>query len=331
MEKLRLLQPLFASVSQDFLTMPDKVKTFFRKMGSRILKSVYADTVFNKELILHGENELEDNFDLVHLTAEKLYIIRPILKPTVLDQLLNGIWIHIDTVFFQCVAAFYPQSSEIENKIPDDMKPVDVDSDDECLPWLKDLREQNKSTKREMEEFDEDTYQPPNDTIPEDEPIVTGDAAQSVGKENESNIPSINVVKRRLRRMESDFDKNTKQIVHRNQSRTEMVNKAMSIFDMVVDYESVGTTISAVISHIWKFEEEWSKSPKDTRLMAAMALEKLVLFLYADCNYKRARLSVTDSTSPPIKKYDPKRKVYARVIYNPNRYRKYHWLSGLPS
>ena len=147
------------------------------------MQAIYTDTVFNKDVKLHGESELEDNFDLVHLTAEKLYIIRPILKPAVLEQILKGMWTHIDAVFYQCLATFYPEPNQLENNLPANTQPVDVNSDDECLPRLKDLREQNKGPKIEMGEVDEDNYQPPNDTIPQDEAEVFADADQPVERE----------------------------------------------------------------------------------------------------------------------------------------------------
>ena len=134
-------------------------------MGSRILQSVYTDTVFNTELILHPEQGRGDNFDLIHLTAEKLFALRPILKPNVSVPLHKAMRSHVETALWQRLATFYPEASKNEEKGTEDNQPDANNSDDEYLPWPKDLRNLNKITGGEMQEVGEDTFQAPNDTM----------------------------------------------------------------------------------------------------------------------------------------------------------------------
>ena len=82
-------------------------------------------------------------------------------------------------------------------------------------------------------------------------------------------------MKRRLQRKESEYGKITNHIVHRDQSRAEMIHKAQSIFDMNVDCEVKGAAVSSVLTHMRKVEEEWAKFSNDAAAISALTLGKL--------------------------------------------------------
>ena len=143
---------------------------------------MYPGTVSNADLTLRPEDASGDNFDLIHLTAANLYILRPILKHNVLAPLLNAVRSHVETALWQGLATFYPESSKNVGKGTEDKQHAANDSDDECLPWLKDLRDINKSHRKEMHAVGEDTCRAPNDAIPQNEAGVVDQNVEGLKK-----------------------------------------------------------------------------------------------------------------------------------------------------
>ena len=60
----------------------------FWKLGASLLNIAYKRTIFDPETKMHGEGDVEDNFDLYRETAEKLYILRPVLRASTYDPLV---------------------------------------------------------------------------------------------------------------------------------------------------------------------------------------------------------------------------------------------------
>lgn len=86
------------------------------------------------------------------------------------------------------------------------------------------------------------------------------------------------IIKRRLARQRSEFDKAAKTLVRKSASSTEMLNKAKEIFDMAADFAPHGPTISATLTHLVRFEGEWPHFPNDTHAINCLAVGKLVFY-----------------------------------------------------
>ena len=84
------MQPLFDSVNEDFSRMADKMRRWFWKLGSSTLNAVRVGAIYDAKASLHPRESFWGNFDIVIITAERLRIIIPILKPHVTERLMNG-------------------------------------------------------------------------------------------------------------------------------------------------------------------------------------------------------------------------------------------------
>ena len=67
---MRDLRPLIQSVEEDSHQYTEKYQTTFWKIGRAILNKAYISTMFDKKFTLRGGESDEDDFDLIHDTAE---------------------------------------------------------------------------------------------------------------------------------------------------------------------------------------------------------------------------------------------------------------------
>ena len=107
---LRQLQSLFASLVDSFAKMTDKQRNAFWKLGAVLLNQAYKGTLFDQELKLHDESSEEDNIDTLLETAEKLYILRPVIRSTTMDPLIVEIRKHCKIILDQVLDVFFPRN-----------------------------------------------------------------------------------------------------------------------------------------------------------------------------------------------------------------------------
>ena len=86
----------------------------FWKLGNSILKIVYVGTIFDPEQKLHAAESPEDNFDIIHSSAEKVGILRPVLKPKVHAPLAQELRTHAKEVLLCCLNTLQPQKNSTE-------------------------------------------------------------------------------------------------------------------------------------------------------------------------------------------------------------------------
>ena len=153
MENLRLIQPLFASLVQDFGSMATEMQNGFWKLGNIILKIFYVGSVFDPSTQIRGDRELEGNFDVIHQTDERIAILRPILKPKLHAPLSTVLRKHAKEVLARCLNTLRPKTKTANT---DDVPQVDGEDDDEnALPWLKKFKTEETPPKKT------ETHRPP--------------------------------------------------------------------------------------------------------------------------------------------------------------------------
>ena len=232
------------------------MKNGFYKIGRSILNQVYENTVFNKaSLKLHMEDSEEDNFTVVLDSCRKLAVLKPILKPNISVGLFTEVRKHALVALSQCLATcdHTDESVLVPVKLcKQEDTVVVVEEDDEDMPWLNEFA-CSKDAKPEVEK-------------------TVGDDPEAVQVQKPDGKSKI---KRRLRRNDSEFDKKTKTRKPRNCSRQEMMDMAKSIFDIAIDSETKGITVSAVITLLLNYELTWERFPKDDDSVRLVPYERI--------------------------------------------------------
>ena len=222
---------------------------------------------------MHQKESEDDNFDVASETAEKLSILRPVLKPTLFDRMMSIFRPYCVEIFSHCVDAFYPEKRALV-EIAQDQNIV-VDSDDEDIPeWITKMDNVNPIDGANHEPIlDESNPQAPiqsdeaddNAKINGIEIVGAGPSTTeepTAGKElvqQEEPTKEEKTKKRRLRRNESGYNKDLKRWVSRVELRNENLEKARQIFDMVIDNSKKNEeyTLSGIILELQKFENGW--------------------------------------------------------------------------
>ena len=232
-----------------------KIQTGFFSLGTSLLDAIYKGTLFDSGPTIHKPEEDEDNFDIVLETAEKISIIRPLLRPEILLPLLSEIRKHCKVVLHDVLQAFIP----VKN-----VKRVAIKEEKKELPdWLK------KFIPIPQED---DNNQDCNDI----------DAAEN----DAESAPNVKVKKRLIRRP-SDFDKVKKIRIEPNQERNSMVEKAKCIFNIIIDTKSDGLSVANTLSHLAQFEVEWEKFPFEQSaraLTSGETVNRSPQYSTSDCN-----------------------------------------------
>ena len=68
----------------------------------------HKGTFFDESVEEHPEDSDSDNFDVIAQTAEKLYILRPILCSDIIDPLMKEMRKRCATVLKETLSSFYP-------------------------------------------------------------------------------------------------------------------------------------------------------------------------------------------------------------------------------
>ena len=72
--------------------------------------------MFDSDLKMEDEESESDNFDVVLETAEKIYIIRPVLRPGAISSLVQQMRIHCVEILNQIMASFLPEPIDEEGE-----------------------------------------------------------------------------------------------------------------------------------------------------------------------------------------------------------------------
>ena len=209
-------------------------------------------------MVIHGADSDEDNFDIVMDTAEKVCILRPVLRAELLDPMIEEIRLKSVDVLDETLNTFYPEPDRSSNNDGEATQAINVKVK-QIPTWLKKWAPQKPRQEPEVVE-------PINNTADQD-------TATPMEREGEE-VPKIKV-KRRLQRRCSDFDKITNAPIQRNEERSRLIEKARSIFNTIVDSKDDGVTIAGIITHLIKFEECWTRFPKTTAEVNLESADKL--------------------------------------------------------
>ena len=134
--------------------------------------------------------------------------------------------------------------------------------DASALPWLQKFIAQTPPG----------TENDTNDAPSEGESIRSQQTAEPVKK---IALSELRVVKRRLQRHISDFDKITRIWAPRNSHRNELIAKAASVFDYIIDIARDGPKISSVLAHLTDYERDWERFPMDRNAISSISYGKL--------------------------------------------------------
>ena len=89
--RLRAIHPLLASATATIDKRSDRIQDGFYDMGNQVLDLAYKETMFDDSMKIHADDSEEDNFDIVMNTAGKLRILRPVLRPDIIDPMLSAV------------------------------------------------------------------------------------------------------------------------------------------------------------------------------------------------------------------------------------------------
>ena len=137
-------------------------------------------------------------------TAEKICILKPVMRPQILDKMMEEILRQCERVLTQTLNAFFPNKQE-PKKVPRpevDKKPAKPVPD-----WLQKWAGGNSDDEED------------NASRPSELDATPLDLTQHDGIVDEAAAP-VRIVKRRLKRAISDFDENTNTHLERNHQRT---------------------------------------------------------------------------------------------------------------
>ena len=91
-------------------------------------------------------------------------------------------------------------------------------------------------------------------------------------------------------RRESDFDQVRNAYVRANETRHQTIEKVKTIFNTIIDTKSDSCTVSNILTHICKFEQEWMKFHKEESEANDYAADKMAHYPH---NSKNTRISFT--------------------------------------
>lgn len=209
--------------------------------------------MFDPEVKLGKEESEADNFDIVLVSAEKIYILRPILRPGTLLALKNQMRIHCVELLSQIMNALIPEPLDEKDK-EKKREQKRLLGDSSTLTWLQKYVETN--TQGNSPVVDDTSPQP---TVVPEKKITLN--------------PKFN--KRRLKREESGVDQVTKTWKQRNANRNDLVRKAGAVFDYIIDCSDDAVKISTILALLNDYEKEWSRFPRATASVKTTSVDKL--------------------------------------------------------
>ena len=169
-----------------------------------MLGLVYKGALFDESIKLHSVEDEEDNFDIMMDTAGKIYILKPIIRPQILDKMMGEILSQCEGVLAQTLNAFYPIKKETKTiKGPGENK---VKPAAPAPTWL-------QKWAGETFDGDDDNTSKASELDPTQNGLTQNDEAAG-----DASV-QVKPVKRRLKRTVSDFDKATNTHIARNHQR----------------------------------------------------------------------------------------------------------------
>ena len=160
---------------------------------------------------IHSDDSDEDNFDIAMDTAEKLSILRPALRPNIIDPMLAEVRTRCIAVLGDTLNTLYPIPGDQDKKSCETAK-AGQKKPKTAPAWLQRWAPGKKAA---------------------GEPS-TGDSDKNEGGEKRSGqeqpeVPTVKV-KRRLIRRSSGFDKTTNTHSQRNEVRDKLIEKAKKVY-----------------------------------------------------------------------------------------------------
>ena len=229
-----------------------------------MLNLLYEQTIFSPGAKPNDDESVEDNFNLIHDSALGISILKPLLKPKVVTTLLAELKTHASKVLKDRLQTFDHSDESALHAVKETTQAetstlIVGDDDDDELPWLK--KSAASSTKRTSPGRERQSRTK--------EPTATVEATQNVATQGQK------LVGRRLKRTLSEFHKELKTHIPRNASRTEMLDMAKSISDLVVDCGKDGATIASVLTLLINYEACWERFPKDAESLKIAPYDKI--------------------------------------------------------
>ena len=136
LKNLRALAPLFSPSGQNFPTLQSNFKAACFTLGKFILGKSRKEALSGDELAVRPVDSQEDNFDASLNIAEKISILRPGLKPTLLDDMVRILRPRCVSMFKEVILPIYHagiiQESSAAAKAPRDAK----DQEDDFPGWV---------------------------------------------------------------------------------------------------------------------------------------------------------------------------------------------------
>ena len=143
--------------------MKENYKRVFWEIGKAILEKARKNTLFDDSQDLLNTDESEDNITCLRNTAEKLSILRPVLKPQLFAAMMNIFTPHCAKMLSDVIQSFYPDVKVVIDE--DTIEENDnMDEDDELPIWMKQMHQpimpgEEKATNKESPPI-EDMHQP---------------------------------------------------------------------------------------------------------------------------------------------------------------------------
>ena len=81
-------------------------------------------------------DQQEDNFDLLHVTAEKMATLRPIIKPELYKSLLSVLRKRVAPILAEMISFLYPTNM---NECENDVSQNNAQTVEEVPDWMKEF------------------------------------------------------------------------------------------------------------------------------------------------------------------------------------------------
>ena len=134
---------MISSVEEDSHLYSDKYRATFWKLGKELLNKAHVGTIFDKAQKLYEPQQQEDNFDLMHVTSEKMNTLRPIIKPEVYNPLLSVMGKRAAPILGEMANALYPTNM---NECGNDVDLNNAKIAEEVPGWTKEFMQAETGT-----------------------------------------------------------------------------------------------------------------------------------------------------------------------------------------
>ena len=108
---LRVIAPLFSSIEEDFRKFTSNFKVAFWQIGTAILEKARKGTIFASDAIIADSDNEDDNFDTLLSTAGAIYILKPLLRTSIIDAMMPSIRPHCLSMMKNTALSIYHQEN----------------------------------------------------------------------------------------------------------------------------------------------------------------------------------------------------------------------------